>query len=239
MTRPPNVPWIDNCAACKMQGSKVFCGLSGERLQRFEALTQTNLLPKGAVIFLEEDAPRGIHIICSGKVKLSATNPEGKRVILSLAEPGDILGARALLIGNNYDMTAETLEPSQIRYVRKEDFLKFLSDNGDVCLRLACELSGELYRAYDQMRHLALRDSSVERMVHLLTDLAAQGQETAGGVKLGIALSREELGEMIGASRETASRILADLERKKIIKSEGKRITILDQGRLRNEASGA
>lgn len=230
---------IENCTVCRAPESKIFCGLSGRQLESFEALTQINFFPKGAVIFLEQDSPRGVHIVCSGKVKLSTTNDEGKRVILSLAGPGDTLGARDVLMDRRYDFTAETLEPSQLRYLRKEEFLRFLSTQGDICLRVARELGRELYLAYERMRGLALRTPSTERMVRLLLTLAtAYGQPTTKGILLGIELSREEFGQMIGASRETASRILAALERKRIIRSKGGNITILDMARLRGLEAG-
>ena len=90
--------------------------------------------PEGAVIFVEGQLARGVHVVCRGRVKLMASNKEGKTFILKIAEAGEILGLHSVVMGMPYELTAETLEPCQLAFIAREDFLRFLKAHGDVCL---------------------------------------------------------------------------------------------------------
>ena len=73
---------------------------------------------------------RGIYILCKGRVKLSATSREGQTLILQVAQPGEVLGLNATVSGSPHDTTAETGQPCQLNFVKRDDFLKFLTEHG-------------------------------------------------------------------------------------------------------------
>jgi CRP-like cAMP-binding protein len=83
---------------------------------------------------VEQEAPRGVCVLCKGRVKLSMTSSEGKTVILRLVQP---LGLHAAVSGQPYQASAETLEPCQLNFIRRDDFLPFLSSHADTSLRAA------------------------------------------------------------------------------------------------------
>ena len=96
----------------------------------FDAIKFSAAYPGGALLFSEGQTPRGMYLLCRGRVKLSVTASDGKALILKIAEPGEILGLHATVSGQPYEMSAETLHPCQVNFIRREDFLKFLRDNG-------------------------------------------------------------------------------------------------------------
>lgn len=79
---------IENCMSCPHHESRLFCNLSAPALQRLSAITSAAVYPKGATLFVEGQSPRGVFILCNGKVKISTSSPDGRILILRIAEPG-------------------------------------------------------------------------------------------------------------------------------------------------------
>ena len=80
--------------------------------------------PAGAVLFLEKQDPRGVFVLCAGQVKLSISSSAGKTLILRIAKAGEILGLMAAMSGSPFEVTAETLHPCQVAFIRRDDFLQ-------------------------------------------------------------------------------------------------------------------
>jgi len=104
---PYGLDIIESCLTCKMRSDRIFCDLPTASLQSFEASSMPPLYPKGAVLFVEGQAPRGIFVLCKGRVKLSICATDGKTLILKIAEPGEVLGLSATVSGKPYELTAE------------------------------------------------------------------------------------------------------------------------------------
>src|ERR1700748_3652133 len=126
-----------------MRGGHIFCDPPPAPLQSFESIKYATAYPKGAVLFVEGQMPRGIFVLCKGRVKLSICSTDGKTLILKIAEPGEVLGLSATVSGKAYELTAETVDPCQVNFVKREDFLRFLKEHGEACLRVAGQLSGK------------------------------------------------------------------------------------------------
>ncbi len=123
---PYGLDIIESCLACKMRAEHIFCDLPPAALQSFENIKYATAYPKGAVLFVEGQTPRGIFVLCKGRVKLSICSTDGKTLILKIAEPGEVLGLSATVSGKPYELTAETVDPCQVNFVKREDFLRFL-----------------------------------------------------------------------------------------------------------------
>jgi CRP/FNR family transcriptional regulator len=218
-----------SCLACTLRSGSIFCDLDNLGLIELNQLQHKSIYPAGAIIFTEGEQPRGVYCICSGRVKLSIISPEGRAAIVKIANAGDIVGINALLSGKHYNLIAETLEPSQISFIKKDDFFSFLSRNGGVCLRLAQKLSGELYEAYLGLGNITLKQS-FERLVELLLKLCqSHGESTPEGIILKINLSQQELAETTGMSRRTLTRLLTQLKELQIIECRRRLIIIRDK----------
>ena len=147
-----NFKIIENCLTCTHREQRLFCNLSNEALVRLQNIKATSAYPKGAMLCLEGQPPRGIFVLCTGRAKLSTTSSEGRSMILRIAEPGEVLGLTAAVSGTPYEATVETLEPSQANFVSQTDFIRFLQEFPDVGLRVAKQLTHNCKCAYTEIR---------------------------------------------------------------------------------------
>jgi CRP/FNR family transcriptional regulator len=172
-------------------------------------------------------------MLCQGRVKLSTCSRDGKSIILGIAEAGEVLGLSATVSDSNYETTAEVLEPCQINFIRKRDFLRFLEQSSEAGLSAAKQLCHSYHVAYNQICSLGLSTSIADRLAKLLLDWCPVGTNGHdGGVRLKLTYTHEEIAEMIGTSRETVSRLLKEFKDRQLITLKGSDLTILDKDRL-------
>ena len=142
---------------------RLFCDLSRDTLQAFNALKSVSSCPRGTMLFREGQPARGIFILCDGRARLSVCSESGKRMILRIAAPGEILGLSAALAGSPHEITAELLDTSHIATIRRKDLLRFLHEHRDACLQVVNLLSQDLHVAYDRVRSIGLGRSRRSR----------------------------------------------------------------------------
>jgi CRP/FNR family transcriptional regulator len=224
---------IENCADCKLRADGMFCEMPGELLKAFEALRYTTIFPKGAILFIEGQAPRGVFLICTGQVKLSTCASDGKTLITHVAEAGEVLGLSAAISDKPYEVMAETLSPCQINFIKRDDFLTFLAEHSEACLRVAKHMSQDYLSAIEQSRALGL-SSSAGRLAELILEWCARkGRPGERGIEIKLTLTHEEIAQMIGASRETITRLFSDFKSQQIIQVRGANLVVCDRSALR------
>jgi CRP/FNR family cyclic AMP-dependent transcriptional regulator len=237
---PYGLDIIESCFTCKLRADRLFCDLPTSALQSFESIKYATAYPKGAVLFVEGQSPRGIYVLCKGRVKLSICSTDGKTLILKVAEPGEVLGLSASVSGKAYELTAETLDPCQVNFVKREDFLRFLKEHGEACLRVAEQLSEKYNSACHEIRSLGLSHSAAEKLAKLLLDWSTKNGEAAKiEPRLKLALTHEEIAQMIGTSRETVTRLFADLKKRQIVQAKGSTLLIRNKAALKQIASAS
>ncbi len=238
MRSPYGLDIIENCLACKLRADRLFCGLPDGSLKAFEAIKYSTAYPKGAVLFVEGQSPRGIFVLCKGRAKLSVGSSDGKTLILKIAEAGEVLGLSATVSGKPYELTAETLDPCQINFVKREEFLRFLKEHAEACFRVAEQLSDKYNTACREIRSLGLSHSAGEKLAKLLLEWGGNGvADEHKETRLKVALTHEEIAQMIGTSRETVTRLFADLKKRQIIALKGSTLLIRNRSALRTLAS--
>src|ERR1022692_778183 len=200
---PYGLPIIDDVRQFDLGSDSFFSGLSPRTLEELNRIKHTSSYPEGAIVLMEGQSARGVYIVCQGRVKLMTTNSEGKTLIVKIAQPGEVLGLQSVVTGNPYELTVETLQPSQLAYVGCEQFLKFLKTHGDACLRATQHLSQDCQSAYDVIRSIGLCHSVPGKLARLLLQWSGDGQSNGGVVRMKMALTHEELAQLIGSSRET------------------------------------
>jgi len=229
-----NLPYglSSDCVSCHLRSDNFFCALSRKSVRAFHQIKHAVVFPEGAIIFVEGQSPRGIFMLCQGQVKLSTTSREGKSFILRIAKPGEVLGLHAIFTGKPYEATVETMRPSQLNFVSREDFLRFLKDNGDACLHAAQQISRECQDAYDVVRSIGLSHSISARVAKFLLESAAHGQVKNGQVRVRLVMTHEDISQVIGTSRETITRTLSEFRQKEIVELRGSTLTIHDKPAL-------
>jgi CRP/FNR family transcriptional regulator, cyclic AMP receptor protein len=174
--------------------------------------------PRGSLIFVEGQLPRGVYVLCEGRAKVSISSAEGKTLVLRIAYPGDLLGISSALTGRPYGATVETLVPSRIDFIARRELLQLLDRDKKASLGVAQILSRKLSGVVDHTRMLVLSRSASEKLARLLVRWCDEsGIRTAHGIRINLGLTHEEMAQMICASRETVTRLLADLKRKQIV----------------------
>ena len=226
MRAPYGLNILDNCLSCPHRGEHLFCNLSIHAGQRLNELKSTAVYPKTAMLFIEGQQPRGVFVLCTGKVKLSTTSREGKTIITKISEPGDILGLNAVVSNCPYEVTAEMMEPGQANFIPRDAFLQMLREFPEVAVRIAQQLSRNYFSAYEEIRTLGLAVSPSEKFAKLLLSWSTVGSQTDGSSQLKLTLTHEEIGEMIGTTRETVSRLFSEFRKKQLVQIKGATLVI-------------
>jgi CRP/FNR family transcriptional regulator len=195
----------------------MFCNLTPEALADYDAIGIMMSHARGAKLFSEGDPARNVFVICFGQVKISSTSRDGKTMILKIAGPGDVMGLSAVLANVPHEVTAEAIEPCQVKTVRKQEFVDFLGRHGIASMHAAQSLSGEYLTVFHDAKRLALSGSAAGRLARLLLDWGR---------------SHEEIANMAGTSRETVTRLLNQFRRDEWITIKGASLTITQPDQL-------
>jgi CRP/FNR family cyclic AMP-dependent transcriptional regulator len=206
--------------------------LSPQARTEFESLLCASSYPANAIVFLEGDAAGGIHIVLEGKVRVSISSTDAKRLTLRIARAQEVLGLSSALSAAKYSATAETLSPARIAHIGRNTLLSFLSRHPTAYLAVVEELSRKVLVACEQLRTVALSHSAPEKLARLLLEWSENSPSLGQQSRIRFALTHEQIGEFIGSSRETVSRALADFQRQRLVRVEGSILTIPDRGAL-------
>ena len=171
-------------------------------------------------------------MLCQGQAKLSLTSSAGKTLILRIAKPGEVLGLDAVVTGKPYELTVETMLPSLLNFVNREDFLRFLEEHSDACLQAAQHIIRYCHDLYDVVRSIGLSHSVSGRVAKFLLASARDGQATNGVVRANLALTHEDIAQLMGTCRETITRTLTDFRKKDIIELRGSTLIIHNRSAL-------
>jgi len=235
-----NFPIIEDCLRCTFREQRVFCDLPREALVKLQSIKATSVYPKGAMLCLEGQSPRGIYVLCTGKAKISTTSSEGKSIILRIAEPGEVLGLTAALSNTPYEATVETLEQTQANFISHPDFLRFIQEYPEVSMKVAKQLTHNCQCAYAEIRSLGLSNSVPEKIAKLLLSWAEHPLKYTGPQKksqeiaIRVTLTQEEIAQFVGTSRETVSRVLGDFRKKGWVRIKGATWSITNKRALEN-----
>lgn len=232
MPAPYGLDIVENCSTCAWKSPEFFCQLAPPALKSFEEVKYTSSYPADAVLFVEGQVPRGVYLLCKGRVKLTMTSPDGKALILHIAEPGELIGANNAMSGTPYELSAEMLEPCQVNFIKREAFLRLVHDHPEICAHVTHQLSHDYQAACFQIRSLGLSRTASEKIVRFLLEAAVKGKETNQGIRMNLALTHEEIAQVVGVSRETVTRTLAELRRKTLIATKGSTVMIRNKPAL-------
>jgi CRP/FNR family transcriptional regulator, cyclic AMP receptor protein len=212
--------------------SEFFTSLSAPAVADLESQLVPISHPANKVLFSETQPADGVRVVIEGEVKLSINSPDGRRLSLRIAKAGEVLGLSSTLSGNPYEMTADTLHPAKIAHIARQDFLHFLARHPEAYASVTREVSRSYNLACEQLRLVGLSTSVPERLASLLL------RWSESGTRCRVALTHEEIGEFIGASRETVTRTLSVFKNRRLVAQHGCTIEIPCRDALENYARG-
>jgi len=192
--------------------------------------------PSNVLLFSEREPAQNVFIVLEGEVKLSINSRDGRRLILHIARKGEIVGLASALSGKACEMTAETLYPAKLAVLSRRDFLAFLLRHPEAYQTLGEELSHQFTKACEQLRNLGLSSTAPEKLARLLLDWSENGQTNEAGTRFHFSLTHQEIGEFIGATRETVTRTLSEFKSRQLIFFHGATLTIPNKIALQSYA---
>ena len=230
-------------ATATMTGSNqticnIFHDMPASLVEELESLEFTANYPPDAVLFREGEASRGIFLVVRGLVKLSVSSREGKTLILRMVGPGEVLGISASVAAGEYEATAETLETCEISFIRRSDVLRLMEKHNNLALWLARNLSNEYSSTCRGVRNLWLAEGASAKLARFLVERldSSASEQSPGRMKLG--LTHEDMAQMIGTSRETVTRTLADFKKRRLIEQIGATLVVHDRMALQSMVAG-
>ena len=193
----------------------------------------SKLYPRNAILFNEGHVARGVYVLCTGSAKISICSADGRKLIMRIAKPGDVLGLYAGLTGRPYEATAELLEPGRVSFVSRQKLVELIASQKAFGLGLVQLVSEQFSEFVDHARLLLLSASATEKLARLILKWSREfGKLTTGGIRLRILLTQEEIAQTIGASRETVTRLFSALKRKHIIRVNGGAMVVRNRDAL-------
>lgn len=225
-----------NCRECTARHDSIFCNLSEEQLDDINRHKAISTYKKKSVIFSQGTTPHGIYTVNTGKVKVYQLMESGKEQIVRLAKPGDVIGYRALVTGEKYLCSAETLEESKICFIPKAKFSELFEKNSTISANLIRLLSADLRKAEHKITELVEKPVK-ERLAETLLFLKEIYGLESDNVTLNIVITRGDIANITGTSTETAIRLLSDFKDARLIDFNGKKIVFKDLNALADLAN--
>lgn len=202
----------------------LFSSLSDEQLRVLSPFVQMRSYPRSTFILRAGEETDALYVILSGRVKVLIPDEEGHEVILTVMGPHEFFGEMGLLDDQPRSASVETLEQCDMLRFSKAGFMNCLKDNFELAMLVIRNLVRRLRDADRKIESLALIDV-YGRVARLIIDMA---EEIDGQWIVQRAPPKQEIAHMIGASREMVSRVVKDLQQKGLIRTEKRKIFILD-----------
>ncbi|GAB3587780.1 Crp/Fnr family transcriptional regulator [Calidifontibacter terrae] len=200
-----------------------------------ESMTRTKV-PRGQELFHEGDQGDSLYVITEGKVKLGRRSQDGRENLLAILGRGEMLGELSLFDPGARTATATAVADTELVGIGHQAMSNYLTDHPEVSMTMLNSLAGRLRRTNEALGDLVFTDVP-GRVAKALLDLSRRfGRSTDDGVLVAHDLTQEELAQLVGASRETVNKALADFTARGWIKLEARAVTILDIERLQKRS---
>ena len=220
-----------NCNNCKARLISTFSELNLDDTLWLNEIKLSKAYKKGELIFKEGNYPKGLFCVHSGKIKVAQRGDDGKEQIVHLIHTGDIMGHRAILGDDQYSCSSVAMEVSQVCFIPKDSFNAMVNNNAKLALRIAHLLADELKALEKKVTH-SVQNSVKERLAEAIIQLKNNYGLQADNQTINVVVTREDLANLAGTSRETATRYLYEFQSLNVIQLVGKSIKILNENRL-------
>ena len=212
----------------------IFSTLNNDQVQQIAQFCVTKRYTKDQLILVEEEIGKILFIIYKGRVKVTRTSEDGREVILSILESGDFFGEMSILDGKARSASVTALENSEILLLRRGDFMQLLEDFPQIAIALLKELAARIRKSDTQIKSLSLSDA-LGRVASTLVLLAEEiGKVREGRIIISKIPLQQDLANMAGTSRETISRVFKAMQKRGLIKREGRKLIIDDFAKLKD-----
>lgn len=210
----------------------LFAALDNATAERLIESMSDRHCAKGREIFHEGDRGDSLYVITSGKVKLGRTSSDGRESLLSVLGPGEMFGELSLFDPGPRLTSATAVSDTDLIALHNNELRTFIADHPEVAMQMLAGLARRLRRTNEGLSDLVFTDVP-GRVAKALLDLSGRfGQRSEEGVRVAHDLTQEELAQLVGASRETVNKALADFAARGWLVLGAKAVTLVDTDRL-------
>ncbi|MDX6307961.1 MAG: family transcriptional regulator, cyclic receptor protein [Nocardioidaceae bacterium] len=219
-----------------LRNAPLFRGLDEEAAEALTASLKQTRIRRGDVLFSEGDEGDRLYIVTQGKVKLGRSSVDGRENLLAILGPGQMFGELSLFDPGPRSATVTAVTDCTMQSLSHEELGSWLDGRPEVARGLLSQLAGRLRRANDVVADLVFSDVP-GRVAKALLDLSSRfGRIADDGVHVHHDLTQEELAQLVGASRETVNKALADFASRGWLRLEARSVVLLDVDRLKRRA---
>lgn len=223
MNKNQAFPNCDQLAECF---AKNFKHLNTDQMNLLFWEEECELLKRGSVIYAEGDSARGCYFVYSGVLKVFKTGLEGKEQIIRFAKPGDIIGFRSVLSQEPACTSSKVVEEAIVCFIPNHSLTKLLQENPEFSMELikmTCKELGQANSYITDIAQKSVRERLAEVLIQLMETFGLAPDNT-----LQIALTREELANMVGTATESVIRLLSEFKSDGLVEIKGRKIKIVD-----------
>ena len=211
----------------------LFGQLSDDERDRLVTYMRLARYPRGTTLFEKGDPGSNMMLVLRGQVKVCTHSEEGKERVFALFGPGEFFGEIALLDGAERTAAAVTIDPVELLVLERRDFIPFLERHPEACMRLLGVLCQRLRRTSQQLEEFMFLEGETRIAKRLVRLAESFGREVEDGIRIERRLSQQQLGDMVGMSRESMNKQLGQWRRDDLVRLSHGFITITDLDRLR------
>jgi CRP/FNR family transcriptional regulator, cyclic AMP receptor protein len=223
-------------AQTMLERNRLFRGLPAATIQRVAALSIQRTYALGAIVFSQADAGDALYGVVTGKIRISASSPDGREIFLNIMEPGDTFGEIALLDGHRRTATASATAPSELIIIMRDHFLELLQREPKLVSHLLQLLCQRIRWTSGLAEESALLGVPARLARRLLSLGKHHGRETPRGVQLSI--SQEEVARFLGLSRQVVNQYLQSWKALQWVTLGRGSIILVDERALRDVVAG-
>ena len=210
----------------------VFADLDPDQVQSLEAGCYVREFARGEMIYLPSDMGSSVLLLARGRVRVYHVTHEGKQAILGFVEPGELFGELSAFNGSLREEYAEATEKTLAVLMPRDVVHRLMHQYPSVSMKLTKLFGLRLKRVERRLKSLLFR-SSRDRLVHLLLELGERyGRRTSDGVLIAQKISHQDMASIIGATRETVTITLGELQAEGVLRIDRRRITLTDFDQL-------
>lgn len=214
----------------------LFAALDMDAAEQLMARMKLSRLPRGETVFHEGDPGDSLHVILQGKVKLARTSGDGRESLMSVLGAGEMFGELSLFDPGPRHTTAYVVSDTELISLGNAELRRVLAEHPEVAMQMLSGLALRLRKTNEGLSDLVFTDVP-GRVAKALLDLADRfGKRREVGVLVAHDLTQEELAQLVGASRETVNKALADFAHRGWVQLGAKSVTLIDVNRLRRRA---
>lgn len=220
-----------HCKDCNRDFGTIFKKLTASQIEFLNNNKTCNQVKKGKILYEEGHRITGIFCVNKGILKIYKTGIEGKEQIIKFAKPGDVIGYRSVINAEPACTSVKVLEDAILCHISSQELYQLLRENSEFgieMLQIACAELGEANNYITDIAQKSVRERLAEILLQLKDDF---GTNQEGIINL--ALTREELANIIGTATESVIRLLSEFKNEGIIELQGRKVKILNVAKLK------